>query len=204
MRVLKAIPAALLLLTVAAAAPGSVGTERDSQFRGAQGRHDRRLESDDDEGSGHQRLHRIRHRRHDRARKGSRSGGRVVATDWKALVSGVTSGKYHMTGSASISPARAKAAGYSTSYFSLATVPLILAEDKDRFMAGRSDQPEVVVAATLGTVQEKLREALLPERPAQDRRGAGARLPGSARRAGRCPHHVKRRRQTSSFRNIRR
>ena len=33
-----------------------------------------------------------------------------VATDWKTLVSGVVSGKYHMTGSASISPARAKAA----------------------------------------------------------------------------------------------
>ena len=32
-----------------------------------------------------------------------------VPTDWKTLVSGVTSGKYHMTGSASISPARAKA-----------------------------------------------------------------------------------------------
>ena len=27
-----------------------------------------------------------------------------VPTDWKTLVSGVTSGKYHMTGSASISP----------------------------------------------------------------------------------------------------
>ena len=48
-----------------------------------------------------------------------------VPTDWKTLVSGVTSGKYHITGSASISPARAKAAGYSNSYFSLATVPLI-------------------------------------------------------------------------------
>ena len=40
-----------------------------------------------------------------------------VPTDWKTLVSGVTSGKYHMTGSASISPSRAKAAGYSNSYF---------------------------------------------------------------------------------------
>ena len=30
-----------------------------------------------------------------------------VPTDWKTLVSGVVSGKYHMTGSASISPARA-------------------------------------------------------------------------------------------------
>ena len=56
-----------------------------------------------------------------------------VPTDWKTLVSGVTSGKYHMTGSASISPARAKAAGYSDSYFSLATVPLVLAENADKF-----------------------------------------------------------------------
>jgi cyclohexadienyl dehydratase len=30
-----------------------------------------------------------------------------VPADWKTLVSGVTSGKYHMTGSASVSPARA-------------------------------------------------------------------------------------------------
>jgi len=29
-----------------------------------------------------------------------------VPTDWKTLVSGVTSGKYHMTGSASVSSAR--------------------------------------------------------------------------------------------------
>jgi cyclohexadienyl dehydratase len=46
-----------------------------------------------------------------------------VPTDWKTLVAGVTSGQYHITGSASVSPARAKAAGYSNSYFSLATVP---------------------------------------------------------------------------------
>ena len=49
-----------------------------------------------------------------------------VATDWKTLVQGVTAGLYHMTGSASVSPGRAKAAGYTQSYFSLATVPLTL------------------------------------------------------------------------------
>jgi len=99
-----------------------------------------------------------------------------VATDWKTLVSGVTSGKYHMTGSASISPARAKAAGYSTSYFSLATVPLILTEDKGRFMDWADlDKPDVVVAATLGTVQEKYVKRFFPnaqykivEAPARD------------------------------------
>ena len=32
-----------------------------------------------------------------------------VPTDWKTLVSGVTSGQYHITGSASVSPSRAKA-----------------------------------------------------------------------------------------------
>ncbi len=87
-----------------------------------------------------------------------------VATDWKTLVSGVTSGKYHMTGSASISPARAKAAGYSISYFSLATVPLILASNSDRF--GDWDDlnvPDVVVAATLGTTQEKQVKEFFPD-----------------------------------------
>ncbi|MBI1386307.1 MAG: transporter substrate-binding domain-containing protein [Rhizobiales bacterium] len=79
-----------------------------------------------------------------------------VATDWKTLVNGVTAGKYHITGSASISPARAKAAGYSMSYFALATVPLVRVESGDRFQDWADlDKPEVTVAATLGTTQEK-------------------------------------------------
>ena len=87
-----------------------------------------------------------------------------VATDWKTLVSGVTSGKYHMTGSASISPARAKAAGYSDSYFSLATVPLILARNADRFMDWDDlNNPDVTVAATLGTTQEKQVKNFFPD-----------------------------------------
>ena len=99
-----------------------------------------------------------------------------VPTDWKTLVSGVTSGKYHMTGSASVSPARAKAAGYSTSYFSLATVPLILSKNKDKFKDwGDMDKAEVTVAATLGTTQEKQVKQFFPnashkivEAPARD------------------------------------
>jgi cyclohexadienyl dehydratase len=87
-----------------------------------------------------------------------------VPADWKTLVSGVTSGKYHMTGSASISPARAKAAGYSTSYFSLATVPLILVEDADKFKDWDDlNQPDVTVAATLGTTQEKQVKEYFPD-----------------------------------------
>ena len=87
-----------------------------------------------------------------------------VPTDWKTLVSGVTSGKYHMTGSASVSPARAKVAGYSESYFSLATVPIINRKDADRFTDWDDlNQPGVVVAATLGTTQEQQVKAFFPD-----------------------------------------
>jgi cyclohexadienyl dehydratase len=99
-----------------------------------------------------------------------------VPTDWKTLVSGVTSGKYHMTGSASISPARAKAAGYSNSYFSLATVPLVLAKNAAKFKDWSDlDKSGVTVAATLGTTQEKQVKQFFPnaahkivEAPARD------------------------------------
>ncbi|WP_343563578.1 transporter substrate-binding domain-containing protein [Kiloniella sp. b19] len=99
-----------------------------------------------------------------------------VPTDWKTLVNGVTSGKYHMTGSASISPARAKAAGFSTSYFSLATVPLTLKKNADRFKSWDDlNQDGVSVAATLGTTQEKQVKQFFPnaqhriiEAPARD------------------------------------
>lgn len=99
-----------------------------------------------------------------------------VPTDWKTLVAGVTAGTYHITGSASISPARAKAAGYSDSYFSLATVPLINKKDEGKYMDWADlDKPEVTVAATLGTTQEKQVKAFFPnathtivEAPARD------------------------------------
>ena len=87
-----------------------------------------------------------------------------VPTDWKTLVSGVTAGKYHITGSASVSPARAKAAGYSTSYFSLATVPLILEANADKFKDwGDLNTGDVTVAATLGTTQEKQVKDFFPD-----------------------------------------
>ena len=99
-----------------------------------------------------------------------------VPTDWKTLVSGVTSGKYHMTGSASISPSRAKAAGYSNSYFSLATVPLTLKKNSDKYADwGDLNKASVTVAATLGTTQEKQVKQFFPnakykivEAPARD------------------------------------
>lgn len=99
-----------------------------------------------------------------------------VPADWKTLVSGVTSGKYHMTGSASVSPARAKAAGYSNSYFALATVPLVLKENLSKYSDWADlDKADVTVAATLGTTQEKQVKQFFPnashkivEAPARD------------------------------------
>ncbi len=87
-----------------------------------------------------------------------------VATDWKTLVSGVTSGQYHITGSASVSPSRAKAAGYSDSYFSLVTVPLTLKENDGRFTDWDDlNQEGVSVAATLGTTQEAQVKDFFPD-----------------------------------------
>ncbi len=87
-----------------------------------------------------------------------------VATDWATLVSGVTAGQYHITGSASVSPSRARAAGYSDSYFSLATVPLILDENAEMFQGWDDlNDPEVTVAATLGTTQETQVREFFPD-----------------------------------------
>ena len=79
-----------------------------------------------------------------------------VPTDWRTLVSGISAGTYHMTGSASVTPSRAKVAGYSQPYFSLGTVPLINAKDADRFTDWDDlNAAGVKVAATLGTTQEQ-------------------------------------------------
>ena len=80
-----------------------------------------------------------------------------VATDWKTLVNGVVAGKYHITGSASISPARMKAAGFSESYLAVEIFPFTLKEMEGKFNGYDSiNQPGVKVATTLGTTFEAL------------------------------------------------
>ena len=56
-----------------------------------------------------------------------------VPTDWKTLVNGVVAGQYHITGSASISPARMKAAGFSESYISVEFIPFTAKENAGKF-----------------------------------------------------------------------
>ena len=87
-----------------------------------------------------------------------------VATDWKTLVNGVVAGRYHITGSASIAPKRAKVAGYSNSYFSLATVPLTLKKNEGKFSDWDDlNKADVIVAATLGTTQEQQVKQFFPD-----------------------------------------
>ncbi|MCT4556157.1 MAG: transporter substrate-binding domain-containing protein [Pelagimonas sp.] len=79
-----------------------------------------------------------------------------VPTDWKTLVNGVVAGKYHMTGSASISPARMKVAGFSESYIAVEMFPYTTKDKADRFDGYASiNQSDVKVATTLGTSFEK-------------------------------------------------
>lgn len=80
-----------------------------------------------------------------------------VPTDWKTLVNGVVAGQYHITGSASISPARMKAAGFSESYISVDIYPFTTKENAGKFSGHDAiNQPDVKVATTLGTTFEKL------------------------------------------------
>ena len=98
-----------------------------------------------------------------------------VPTDWKTLVSGVTSGKYHMTGSASIYPPCESCWLFKQLFFP-ATVPLTLKKNSDKY-ADWSDlnKASVTVAATFGTTQEKQVKQFFPnakhkivEAPARD------------------------------------
>ncbi|USE00512.1 transporter substrate-binding domain-containing protein [Vibrio sp. SCSIO 43133] len=87
-----------------------------------------------------------------------------VATDWKTLVNGITANKYDMTGSASLNMSRAKVAGYSQPYFYLAFVPVVQKKDLEKFSDWADfNKPDVKVAATLGTVQEKMVKDFFPD-----------------------------------------
>ena len=87
-----------------------------------------------------------------------------VPTDWKTLVNGVVAGNYHITGSASISPPRLRAAGYSDSYLRVEILPYITTDKSDRFSDWDSiNQGDVTVATTLGTTFETSVREWFPE-----------------------------------------
>ena len=86
-----------------------------------------------------------------------------VPTDWKTLVNGIVANKYHLTGSASISPARMKVAGFSESYLSVEIYPFTTEDKADRFDGWDSiNQADVNVATTLGTTFEATTKKWFP------------------------------------------
>ena len=77
-----------------------------------------------------------------------------VPTDWKNLVSGVVSSKYHMTSSASITAKRALTAGYTDSYYGTGTVAMTLVKNKSEIINWESIDGSKSIAVTMGTVFE--------------------------------------------------
>ncbi len=87
-----------------------------------------------------------------------------VPTDWKTLVNGIVAGNYHITGSASISPPRMKAAGFSHSYIAVQIFPFTTSDKADRFDGWDSiNAQDVKVAATLGTTFERYVREWFPQ-----------------------------------------
>ena len=101
---------------------------------------------------------------------------KFVPTEWKTLINGIVADKYDMTTSASITPQRIRAVGFTKSYYQVSTVPLTLKKNLDRFKDWEDiNKPEVMVAVTLGTSQEQQVRKFFPnakiraiEAPARD------------------------------------
>lgn len=87
----------------------------------------------------------------------------IVPADWPGLAQGLAAGLYHVTGSASITVGRARTVGFTHSYFALATVPVILKKDAEKFRGWRDlNRPNVTIAVTRGTSQERQLRRLFP------------------------------------------
>ena len=88
----------------------------------------------------------------------------IIPTEWKTLVNGIVSDKYDISTSASLSAKRALSTGYTNSYFKLATVPLTLKINLNKFQSWDDiNQKGVKVAVTLGTTQEQQAKQIFPE-----------------------------------------
>ena len=87
-----------------------------------------------------------------------------VPTEWKTLVNGILANKYDLSTSASLSAKRALTTGYTNSFFKLATVPLTLNKNISKFQDWDDlNKSEVIIAVTLGTVQEQYAKVIFPD-----------------------------------------
>jgi cyclohexadienyl dehydratase len=78
-----------------------------------------------------------------------------IPTEWKTIVSGITSNKYDVSTSVTKTAQRALVAGFSTSYYKYGTVSLVLKKNLKKFPTWDSlNNKNVTIATTLGTSQE--------------------------------------------------
>ena len=101
---------------------------------------------------------------------------KFVPTEWKTIVSGITSNRYDVSTSVTKTPKRAEVAGFTTSYYKYGTVPLVLKKNLKKFPTWDSlNNSNVTIATTLGTSQEAKAKEFFPksklksnESPARD------------------------------------
>ena len=99
-----------------------------------------------------------------------------IPTEWKTIVSGITSGRYDISTSVTKTAKRALVAGFTNSYYKYGTVPLVLKENLNKFPTWDSlNNENVNIATTLGTSQEAKAKEFFPksklksvEAPARD------------------------------------
>ena len=99
-----------------------------------------------------------------------------VPTEWKTIVSGITSGRYDISTSVTKTAKRAEVAGFTSTYYKYGTVPLVLKKNLSKFSTWDSlNKKGVKIATTLGTSQEQKAKEFFPnstlksvEAPARD------------------------------------
>ena len=99
-----------------------------------------------------------------------------VPTEWKTIVSGITSGRYDISTSVTKTPKRAEVAGFTDTYYKYGTVPVVLKKNLKKYSTWESlNNKKVTIATTLGTSQEEKAKEFFPksklqsvEAPARD------------------------------------
>ena len=101
---------------------------------------------------------------------------KFVPAEWKTIVAGITADRYDISTSVTKTPKRAEVAGFTTTYYKYATVPLVLKKNLKKFPTWESlNKSNVKIATTLGTSQEEKAKEFFPksklqsvEAPARD------------------------------------
>ena len=99
-----------------------------------------------------------------------------VPTEWKTIVSGITSGRYDISTSVTKTAKRAEVAGFTNTYYKYGTVPVVLKKNLKKYSTWKSlNNKNVTIATTLGTSQEEKAKEFFPksklqsvEAPARD------------------------------------